>query len=153
MLKGSDEPEADQLAFFKAQILFWLIGATDGHAKNFSIFLMPGGRYRMTPLYDALTAQPSLDSGQIQRKAMKLAMSVGEKRRYRIDDIVGRHFIQTGEKAGLPRALVNRAIDEVADRATAALEEMETILPGNFPEAIHTSVAEGTKERIRRLRM
>jgi hypothetical protein len=30
--------------FFRSQILFWLIGATDGHAKNFSVFLKPGGR-------------------------------------------------------------------------------------------------------------
>ena len=33
--------------FLKAQIVFWLLGATDGHAKNFSVFLLPGGRFRM----------------------------------------------------------------------------------------------------------
>jgi serine/threonine-protein kinase HipA len=38
LLKASDEPEADQRLFLKAQIVFWLLGATDGHAKNFSIF-------------------------------------------------------------------------------------------------------------------
>jgi serine/threonine-protein kinase HipA len=46
LLKASDEPEADQSLFLKAQIVFWLLGATDGHAKNFSIFLLPGGRFR-----------------------------------------------------------------------------------------------------------
>ncbi|MDB5838281.1 MAG: HipA N-terminal domain protein, partial [Herminiimonas sp.] len=35
-----------------------LLRATDGHAKNFSIFLQPGGYYRMTPLYDVLSARP-----------------------------------------------------------------------------------------------
>jgi serine/threonine-protein kinase HipA len=44
LLKGSDTPDADQRAFFKAQIVFWLLGATDGHAKNFSIRLAPGAR-------------------------------------------------------------------------------------------------------------
>lgn len=39
LLKGSDSPMEDQHALIKAQLLFWLIGATDGHAKNFSIFL------------------------------------------------------------------------------------------------------------------
>jgi serine/threonine-protein kinase HipA len=72
LLKGSDTPADDQAMLLKAQIFFWLIGATDGHAKNFSIFITPGGRYRLTPLYDVLTAQPSLDTGQIQRKQMKL---------------------------------------------------------------------------------
>ncbi len=46
LLKGSDTPDTDQRTFFKAQIVFWLLGATDGHAKNFSIRLGPGGRFQ-----------------------------------------------------------------------------------------------------------
>jgi serine/threonine-protein kinase HipA len=53
-----------------------LIGATDGHAKNFSIFLGPLGRFRLTPLYDILSAQPSLAASQIHKKQMRLAMIV-----------------------------------------------------------------------------
>jgi serine/threonine-protein kinase HipA len=45
LLKGSDTPAEDQAALLKAQLFFWLIGATDGHAKNFSIFL---GRAEVT---------------------------------------------------------------------------------------------------------
>jgi len=52
MLRDSDTPAEDQRAFLKTIVVFWLMGATDGHAKNFSVFLYPGGRYRMTPLYD-----------------------------------------------------------------------------------------------------
>jgi serine/threonine-protein kinase HipA len=58
-LKGSDTPEADQKTLFKAQIIFWMLGATDGHAKNFSIRLAPGGRFRLTPLYGIISTQPS----------------------------------------------------------------------------------------------
>ena len=67
LLKGSDDPAKDLRTLLKAQIFFWLIGATDGHAKNFSIFLGVRGTYHMTPLYDILTAQPSLDAGRISR--------------------------------------------------------------------------------------
>jgi len=35
LLKASDESAADQTLFLKAQIVFWLLGATDGHAKKF----------------------------------------------------------------------------------------------------------------------
>lgn len=98
----------------KTQILFWLIGATDGHAKNFSLFLGPGGSYHPAPLYPVLTAQPSLDAHQIERKPMKLALSVGTSRHYRISDITGRHFIQTGEPAGLPKSLVRDALEKMA---------------------------------------
>lgn len=49
LLQGSDRPVEDQDRFLKVQIIFWLIGATDGHAKNFSLWFGPGGSYRMTP--------------------------------------------------------------------------------------------------------
>ena len=151
LVKGSDTPAEDQAMLLKAQIIFWLIGATDGHAKNFSIFLSQGGRFHLTPLYDVLTAQPSLDSGQIQRKQMKLAMSVGSKNHYRIADVQGRHFVQTAEAAGVPKRLAENAIASVADQATAALNTTESQLPNNFPEHIHTSVKNGVIERLRSL--
>jgi serine/threonine-protein kinase HipA len=148
LLKGSDNPADDQTTFFKAQLVFWLIGATDGHAKNFSIYLGPRGSYHLTPLYDILTAQPSLDSRQIERKQMKLAMSVGNSRHYRIDTIHGRHFVQTGEEAGLPKSLVLSAIQEIASHADKAAAQMESTLPAGFPEIIHASVSAGLKVRL-----
>ncbi|SDH76165.1 type II toxin-antitoxin system HipA family toxin [Roseospirillum parvum] len=153
LLKGSDEPEADQLAFFKAQIIFWLIGATDGHAKNFSIFLTPGSRYRLTPFYDVLTAQPSLDDHQIQRKQMKLAMAIGDKNRYRIEDIMGRHFVQTGAKAGMAKRLTIQAICDISEAAENALKAVEAQLPKDFPAAIHESVSTAMRDRARRLEL
>jgi len=79
-LNGSDDPETDRRTVLKALIAFWLLAATDGHAKNFSVFLTPGGRFRLTPLYDVISAQPSADAGKIQRNQMKLAMAVGKNR-------------------------------------------------------------------------
>jgi serine/threonine-protein kinase HipA len=153
LVKGSDTPAEDQTKLLKAQIIFWLIGATDGHAKNFSIFLSPGGRFHLTPLYDVLTAQPSLYRGQIQRKQMKLAMSVGSKNHHRIGEVQGRHFVQTAEAAGVPKRLVENAIASVADQATAALNKIEREVPENFPEYIHTSVKAAVVERLRSLKL
>ncbi|GJL67601.1 MAG: toxin HipA [Nitrospirales bacterium] len=153
LLKGSDNPAGDQKIVLKAQILFWMIGATDGHAKNFSIFLSPGGSFHLTPLYDVLTAQPSLDAHQIERKQMKLAMSVGTSCHYRIDEILWRHFIQTGEAAGLPKNLVREAIEDMADTAPKAIETIESVLPVEFPEAIHTSVRNAITDRLSKLRV
>ncbi len=151
LLKGSDNPSEDQKTFLKAQILFWLIGATDGHAKNFSIFLRPGGTYSLTPLYDILSAQPNLRARQIERKQMKLAMSVGTKRHYRIDEIQARHFLQTGGKAGIPKSLIRDAIEEIADHAQDALSTVEKQLPSDFPGEIHDSVTAGIKARLPKL--
>lgn len=149
LLKGSDTPTEDQKSFLKAQVLFWLIGATDGHAKNFSIYLGRGGRFRLTPVYDVLTAQPSLVTRQIERKQMKLAMFVGDSRHYRLDEIKGRHFVQTTERAGLPGSLAKEVLEEVAKAADAAITSVETQLPRDFPEYIHSAVKAGLADRIK----
>ncbi|RUU12696.1 type II toxin-antitoxin system HipA family toxin [Mesorhizobium sp. USDA-HM6] len=149
LLKASDTPQADQTAVMKAQLLFWLIGATDGHAKNFSIFLGSGGRFHLTPFYDVLTAQPSLDAGQIQRRQMKLAMSLGRSNHYRIDEILPRHFVQTGEAARLSKLIVASAIEDIRSTAEAAMAKLESSLPRGFPEAIHMSVKDALSARLR----
>jgi serine/threonine-protein kinase HipA len=151
LLRGSDTPAADQKQVLKAQILFWLLGATDGHAKNFSVFLGPGGTFRLTPLYDILTAEPSLAARQIEPKQMKLAMAVGTNNHYRAGEITGRHFRQTGDAAGLPKKLVEEAISEIAETAHAALTTVETALPASFPAFIHDAVKEAVTARLRSL--
>ena len=149
LLKGSDTPAEDQTMFLKAQILYWLIGATDGHAKNFSLFLGPGGRFNMTPLYDVLTAlQPSLAAHQIVKKQMKLAMSAGDSRHYTIEYIQGRHFIQTVERAGLPAAIAHKALEEVTESAEKALQAVAEQLPSDFSEEIHAAVQRGLLSRL-----
>jgi serine/threonine-protein kinase HipA len=151
LLKAGDTPAEDQKTFLKSQILFWLIGATDGHAKNASIFLGAGGRFHLTPLYDVLTAQPSLDDRQIERKQMKLAMSVGDSRHYKIEEIRGRHFIQTAESAGLSGLLASSALEEVAASAESAIKKVEKELPADFPDEIHNSVKRALKSRLQNL--
>ncbi|KZK84949.1 Serine/threonine-protein kinase HipA [Pseudovibrio sp. Ad13] len=151
VLKGSDKPEQDITTVLKAQIIFWLIGATDGHAKNFSVFLSPQGRYRLTPIYDVLSAQPALDQGVLNRRQMKLAMSVGNANHYRFDQIAARHFLQTAERAGVPTNLATKAIDEIKASADKAISQVESILPQDFPVALHHSITAAITTRLRML--
>lgn len=99
-------------------------------------------------MYDVLTAQPSLVTRQVERKQMKLAMFVGESRHYRLDEIKGRHFVQTTEQAGLPGSLAREVLEEVAQAADAAIPAVEKQLPRNFPECIHDSVKAGLIKRV-----
>lgn len=149
LLKGSDRPAEDQKAFLKAQIIFWLIGATDGHAKNFSIFLGAGGRFMLTPFYDVLTAQPFFDTHQIQKKQMKMAMSVGDNNHYKMEEIHSRHFIQTAKKASLPDYIAKDALEEISSKVEISIKSIEENLPGGFPEEIHASVISSMKRRFK----
>jgi serine/threonine-protein kinase HipA len=149
LLKGSDTPEADIATFMRACILFWMLGATDGHAKNFSIFITPGGRYRLTPLYDVLTVQPSLDSGQLQRKQFKMAMSAGKNRHYLVNEILLRHFQQTADTAGVGRKIMASVFADLGANAVRQAESVLAALPYTFPDALVTATLNGFKQRAK----
>jgi serine/threonine-protein kinase HipA len=151
LLKGSDDPESDRRDFMKAQIVFWLMGAIDGHAKNFSIFLSPGGRFHMTPLYDVMSAQPAVDAGQIRHNKLKLALAVGDNHHYVLDTILPRHFIQTGETAGIPAATTQDLLFELLARVPAALETTRQELPAGFPEPMVNAIRNGMFRRLRQI--
>ena len=144
LLAGSDDALADQRAFFRAQVLFWLLGATDGHAKNFSIALRPGG-WRMTPLYDVLSAQKAVYDGQIRQNRMRLAMAVDGH--YRINEVVPRHLLQAAKAAGFGVALAEEVLADVAERVEGALEESQASLPQSCPTTLIEVVANGIRAR------
>jgi serine/threonine-protein kinase HipA len=151
LLKGSDTPEDDQRQFLTAIVVFWLLAATDGHAKNFSMFLSPGGRFRITPLYDVISAEPSADAGQIRRNKMKLAMAVGDSRHYAIHTIMPRHFIQSAAQAGIGAAALEQIFEDTHSRAPKAIEKVKQTLPADFPEEIAASIIGGFNARLERL--
>lgn len=129
LLTGSDEPERDRLDFLKAQIAFWLIAATDGHAKNFSIFLFPGGRFKMTPIYDVMSAQPNFAQGRLRRNQIKLAMAVGDSRHYVVNEILPRHFAQTAKAAGVSSQQLQELLHDLKGGASDALERAAASMP------------------------
>jgi serine/threonine-protein kinase HipA len=151
LLRSSDDPLADQAAFFKSQILFWLIGATDGHAKNFSVFLRPGGGFSLTPFYDVLTAQPAFDARQIPHNKYKLAMSVGKNRKYPILNIVGRHFVETAKEAGLGPTIIREVLEDILREAISAPDRALAKMPKDFARDIHDSVVHAMAARLRLL--
>ncbi len=148
LLLGSDDPNKDRHDFFKTNVLFWLLGATDGHGKNFSISLLPGGRFRMTPLYDVLTVQPTVDARQIERKHFKLAMNFGNSNHYKVANIVGRHIVETGVQSGLSRTVIQGLFDELEETSHELIEATLSRLPADFPEALISSVDGAVKARL-----
>jgi serine/threonine-protein kinase HipA len=151
LLTGSDTPDRDKRFFLKSQILFWLLGATDGHAKNFSIHLSPGGRFSMTPIYDVMSAQPAVDAGQIGKNRMKLAMAVGENRHYPVGIIAPRHFTQTASEGGIAERTVEAIFEEIVEAANLAIDSVLSGLPARFPQKLARSIVRGFKGRLRLL--
>lgn len=145
-LNGAVAPHEDRLAFMKAQIVFWLLAAIDGHAKNFSIFITPGG-YRLTPLYDVMSASPY---PEFPVQKVKLAMAVGDKSYYRLKQIQLRHFYQTGQKAGLRKQDMDDIFSSLAAQMDDAITEAAALAADiGMPESTSGQILDGVTKRAR----
>jgi serine/threonine-protein kinase HipA len=148
ILAGSEDPETDRANFALAQLAFWLLAATDGHAKNFSIQSRAGGSFRMTPLYDVLSAWPIIGRGarRISVQDVKLAMAVsGRTRHYRLNEIQPRHWRLLASRAG--SSGLWEKMQEMVAMAGARIESVRDRLPSRFPERVIDSVEKGVREQ------
>lgn len=154
MLAGSEQAEEDRRNFFKAQLAFWLLAATDGHAKNFSIALLPRGNYRSTPLYDVLSAHPIMGPGrnQVAPQKAKLAMAVrGSENNYLIGQIRRRHWLAQGRQVGLSAGSVEEIIEELISSTETVLSEVVASLPVGFPADLADAILDGVRRQSRKL--
>jgi serine/threonine-protein kinase HipA len=144
-LNGAAAPHEDRLTFMKAQIVFWLLAAIDGHAKNFSIFLSLGG-FRLTPLYDVMSAAPY---SEFPAQKIKLAMSLGDKGYYRLSQIQLRQFFfQTGQKAGLHEQDMESIFSDLVARMEGAIVEAAAFAAdANMPESTSGPILIGVSKR------
>ncbi len=144
LLLGSKQAQADREQFFRTQILFWLLAATDGHAKNFSIFLEPDGSYRLTPIYDVISVYPEMATQAIPKQKVKMAMALrGKNNRYDWSQLQPRHFVSTAKAANFSQKQVMFLLLEMLERAAKVAEGVAVQLPKDFPEAISAPILEG----------
>jgi serine/threonine-protein kinase HipA len=152
VLDASSNALADKRNFIKAQIVFWLLAATDGHAKNFSIFHERGGGYRLTPFYDVLSAWPIMGKGanQMDWHKARLAMAVRNKNvHWKLAEIQPRHWDTVARQAGLGDASALRA--EVIDAASGVLHRVAATLPVGFPAQVAGPIFSGIEASALRL--
>ncbi|MBC5763998.1 type II toxin-antitoxin system HipA family toxin [Ramlibacter albus] len=152
-LLNSERREEDIATLMKAQVLFWMLAATDGHAKNFSIRLLPQGRYRLTPIYDVMSILPAMGDApsQLRWHKAKLAMAVsGKNRHYLLKDIQRRHFNATARKAGYgPTA--EPLIEDILSRLPGAIAAVASRLPAGFPQRVADTILNGLRASAERL--
>ena len=121
----------------------------DGHAKNFSLFVLPGGRYRMTPLYDVLSAWPLIGAGpdDLQYKKTKLAMAVrGKTAHYKMSEIQYRHWEALAKRSAVAGAW--DAMQGMTHRLDVALTAVEQRLPADFPMGLAHTIFQGVRRHL-----
>ncbi len=151
LLSASEHAIDDKRRFVLAQLAFWLLAATDGHAKNFSLAIGRGGRFRMTPLYDVLSVWPIMGDGpnQLSPYRARLAMALrGKNAHARLADIHVRHWQALAAQSGVPDAFAG--MQALVERVPAGLERVEAILPPDFSGRVWSSVRTGVLAQAER---
>ncbi|WP_064609855.1 type II toxin-antitoxin system HipA family toxin [Photobacterium sp. J15] len=153
LLMGSSNALQDRDDFMRFQVFQWIVGATDGHAKNFSIYLEQGGAYRLTPFYDILSAYPIVGGSGLNIRKLKLAMGLkaSKGKKYQIDKIYARHFIATASDVGFSKERMSEILDDFVVALPAAIERLDKRLPENFPANIKKVIFEHSLARVKRL--
>jgi serine/threonine-protein kinase HipA len=111
------------------------------------------GRFRLTPLYDVMSAYPVIGEGPNQWAArdLKLAMAlIGRNRHHHFHAIRRRHFNSTASKVGYG-ASAEPLLRELIERTPAVVEQMQAELPSGFSQEVADKVLGGLLAAARAL--
>jgi serine/threonine-protein kinase HipA len=153
ILRNSVNRDQDLACLIKAQILFWMLAAPDGHAKNFSIRILSQGRFQLTPLYDVLSIWPIIGEApnKISWYNARLAMAVrGKNKHYLLKDIQRRHFNAMAVRCGVGPSAESLIADLLA-ATPAAIASAQKNLPKGFPQRVLDAILAGLSKSARQL--
>lgn len=144
-LAHSISADKDRSDFLSSQVLYWMLAAIDGHAKNFSIRLLPQGRYQLTPFYDVLSAWPVVGTGRHKWSKQKLTMAMaveGKSRHYHWMQIQRRHFNHMARKYGYSQG-AEAQIQHLIEATPRVISEVSAQLPAGFPLQLADAIFTG----------
>src|SRR5690606_7571260 len=114
ILDSTIDPAGERLKFVRITLFDILLGNVDGHAKNFALFHLPGGRMRTTPRYDVMPTM--LDRRTVDEFAYYIGPST---------------TLQALDQEALERFMIDLGFTSAAGRRrilTAALAEVIEVL-------------------------
>ncbi len=149
LLATSASPQRDRRIFFLAQLLFWMLRAPDGHAKNFSLSIRPRGAYSLTPLYDVMSAWPVIGDApnKLPGHKVRMAMAIrSTNTHWKMKEILPRHWLALGKRYGLldeDGRTVETLVGDIVERTPRVVAAIEAMLPAGFPEHIADPILRG----------
>jgi serine/threonine-protein kinase HipA len=149
VLSTSIRERIDRRTFLITQLLFWMLRAPDGHAKNFSLSLLPRGDYHLTPLYDVMSAWPLIGegNGRLSEHKIKMAMAIrSANAHWKMKEIQRRHWISLGNRYGVlddEGRTFDTVVDGLVERTPDVIAGVASALPPGFPDHVATPILEG----------
>jgi HipA-like protein len=101
-------------------------------------------KYRLTPLYDIMSAYPLIAKKQLQKQKIKMAMALqGENNHYYWHNVRYRHFISTAKAAHFSTERAETILNEMLSKVDTVIEKTSIVLPEAFPKQIAQSIFDG----------
>ncbi|HAS6416455.1 TPA: type II toxin-antitoxin system HipA family toxin [Vibrio vulnificus] len=153
VLSFSAKSKTNNHDFFKFMVLQCLLGATDGHLKNFSVHIDPGGHYQIAPFYDLLSAYPAVGATGLNKRKLKLAMGLKASRgyKYHICKIYLRHIEQTASQFGISNAECHEIVSSFLAQFSNTLSSIDKRFLGKEFSIVKDAIFQHAIETVDRL--
>ncbi len=116
------------------------------------MFIEAEGKYRLTPLYDIMSAYPLIEKKQLQAKKIKMAMALkGKNTHYHWHNMQRRHFLDTAKAVNYSTEKAESILDDMLMRVNSVIEQVNDQLPKDFPYDISQPIFEGLRKAKKQL--
>lgn len=134
--------------FFRLTLFNYLVSNSDAHLKNFSLYRLPSGEYRLTPAYDLLNTALHVDEGN--GLALDLFAEEYEMESFRANAFLAYDdFLAFGQRIGLPPSRVKKLVADVVVHEA----KIQQLIDRSFlPDELKARYAAVLADRRRRLR-
>lgn len=137
----------ERLTLLDAVIFNVLICNSDSHAKNYSILIGAGGSTKMAPLYDLMCAAVYRQVDQ--------SLPQGIAGRFNATELRRANWLTLAEEIGLSGASTIRRVEELAERVSAACDDVASQITGmaGDPARVLEKVTHSIQKRRQRIQV
>ena len=115
--------------------------------------LKPEGKYRLTPLYDIMSAYPLMAKKQLQAQKIKMAMALkGKNTHYHWYNIQRRYFLETAKAVNYSTRNADNILDEMLEQVDSVIDKVSDKLPKRFPNNISQPIFDGLQLARKKLK-
>ena len=132
--------------FFRTQVLFWMLAATDG-PQNFSIRLLPGS----TPRNDVNVRRAFCPAGDraganlLHYKELKLAMALRSTNALPVGKGTGPAFRALGEQCRISHDLAIRLMEELIAMTPGVVDKAGDCFADGYPMDVFEAITRGLR--------
>ena len=134
--------------FFRLTLFNYLVSNGDAHLKNFSLYRLPSGEYRLTPAYDLLNTDLHVQDGN----GLALALfaddyatpSFAANAYLAYDD-----FLEFGQRIGLPPSRVKKLLTDIVGHEAKIQQLIDRSFLADELKARYAAVLADRRQRLR----